>query len=375
MTKKVSHLSRLLSQTIVEYGWCANNLLKDSDVVGIEIEAEGVPADGIDWKTCKGWAVHNDGSLRNGVEFVSSAPRPVAGIKDDVERLNAMFGKVGYVPVYSFRTSLHVHVNVQDFTHLELMNLFALYTLFEQPLLELGGEERVGNVHCMPVFLASYPLEQIRAGLNKTTGRLDANLQLLMRNDLRYASFNWASIAKFGTVEFRSHRGTSNPDTIDRWVRLLMDMKNMARHFNSPVDIVQNFSSMGPNEFTKMVFGNEAFRDLCALRTKELWEGLRNVQYFAFAADDWTPAARKDKPEPEPVTEGFIPAGVQWVGENVAGNMQWRMQDFANAAAPVPAPANNDAARRAMEAFQQVQARQAQRERQAQIARLREDNI
>jgi len=294
--------------TIFDYGWSAgrHNPIDNPDKLGIEIEFEGVPEGGLNFNVPKGWQYHADGSLRNGAEIVSNGPRTLEQIEGDLDDAIKLFKDQGFVPVFSFRTSLHVHVNVNDLTHLQLLNMFALYTIFEQPILEMGGEERIGNVHCMPVFMAQYPVEELRRGLQAASadkanrygaGRnsLDNSLRNLMRNDLRYSSFNWAAVSKFGTIEYRSHRGTLDKNDIMKWCRLILRLKEAAKTYDNPQQIVQDFSRYGPVMFAARIFpvGFDHIAGLCAKDQKRLWEGLRHVQMFAFATNDWRPAPVK----------------------------------------------------------------------------------
>lgn len=302
-TDKLGPNAECFGSTIAEYGWSQgrHNPTDNPDKLGIEIEFEGVPEGGLVFNAPKGWALHNDGSLRGGGELVSAGPRTLEEIDGDIDAVVKTFADNSFVPVFSFRTSLHVHVNINDLTHLQLLNMFALYTIFEQPMLEMGGEERVGNVHCMPVFLAPYPVEELRRGLNGDVnkygkGTLDNALRNLMRNDMRYSSFNWAAISKFGTIEYRSHRGTLDKTAIMRWCKLVLHLKAMAKTYDNPQQIVQDFSRYGPLVFAQRTLPNDGqLAALCAKDLSRLWEGLRNVQMLAFATNDWRTKSRIPK--------------------------------------------------------------------------------
>lgn len=340
-TEKLGMNARIFGMTINDFGWSQGQYAPTTpDVFGIEIELEGVGDEGLHFRAPKGWLHHADGSLRGGAEFVSNGPRTLEEVSNDLDVLNATFTKNDFVPVFSFRTSLHVHMNVGDLTHLQLLNMFALYTIFEQPMLEMGGEERVGNVHCLPVFLAPYPIDTLRNGLrepeNKYADRgLDNALRMLMRNDQRYASFNWSSIAKFGTVEFRSHRGTADKDTVMRWVRLILCLKHKAKEYDNPQQIVQDFSRFGPAVFSHRTLSDEGLIALCAKDDKRLWEGLRNVQLFAFATNDWRVAPKK-----EPKVKTMITLGeAAGLGLN---DVQWNPNAFVQRVVAEPARADLD---------------------------------
>lgn len=267
----------------------------DPDVVGIEIEAEGVPP-GLVFPpvVAKTWNVHTDGSLRDGIEFVSAGPQNPKDVGVQVKALSAECSKLKYTPVFSYRTSVHVHVNVGDLNYVQLVNLWTLYTVFESVLFEMAGPERKGNVHCISPVDATQVTKRLRfmfkddpgdkEGFNFSDGR-----QRLMSRDMRYAAFNWASVRQFGTIEFRIHRGTADPVQIQAWVDALMCLKLAARDtFKDPQEIVEQLSLQTPAEIAATVFGRDHFVTTNLGRfTGEIWEAIRVVQDVAFVRKSW----------------------------------------------------------------------------------------
>lgn len=271
------------------------------DSYGLEIEAEGVPAGGLDWlRVLPGvWATHVDNSLRDGIEFVSNGPRAFEDLPADIEALNGACKTLGFVPVFGFRTSLHVHMNASDLTVRQLMNLFTLYTIFEVPLVMMGGEERRGNVHCLTVHDTAGVIESLRDFLLGRT----AFSQLLSR-ERRYAAFNWASLQAHNTIEFRSHRGTSDVKTIMAWVTVLHHLRAACQTYDNPQSIVQDFSAKGLTAFTEGIFPNSP--DVWAIvqqYQQEVWEGVRIAQEVAYARQEWSkPKAPKESKDTMEVT-------------------------------------------------------------------------
>ena len=173
------------------------------------------------------------------------------------------------------------------------------------------GENRAGNLFCLRmVDCESMPLD-IRKGLTgekqnqfrpvkkkypQIPGRGANPLYNLATNNYRYAALNLASLAKFGSLEFRSMRCPVMEDarldtqSLIRWVNLLLALKDKAVEYKTPIDIITKFSEMGPRAFAEDVFGN----DLKYLRVHEdsLWEGLELVQDIAFAID-WEPVGKE----------------------------------------------------------------------------------
>lgn len=276
----------------VERLW-GRNVPGTPDSYGIEIEAEGVPPGGLDWmRYLPGvWQTHADNSLRDGIEFVSNGARALTDIPADMDALQTALTTLQYTPVFSYRTSLHVHMNANDLTVRQLMNLFTLYTIYETPLVAFGGEERRGNVHCLTVHDTNATLQMIRGwlmGQSQLTG--------LVHRDRRYAAFNWASLPVHGTIEFRSHRGTADRDTVVRWATILSDLKRAAKVFGNPQEIVQEFSRMGPEQFAESVFTNsKEFLATLSGFGQEIWEGVRLAQEVAFARSEWSKPKKSGK--------------------------------------------------------------------------------
>lgn len=314
--------NKFYNHTITDF--YGHPVLDNPDKFGLEIEMEGLPEGGLVFPPVAGWAVHNDGSLRNGIEFVSAGPRTVEQLTGDIATLAQTFRGLDFTPVFSYRTSLHVHANCRDLTWIQIANLWAIYTIFEIPLMEMGGEERIGNVHCQSTADCHEVVERFKQCFDdkpvksKVYGdqAFDFNRHIgrLTNRDRRYASFNFASLPNFGTVEFRSHRGTMDAATVIGWVQTILAMKNAARVYPDPQWVVQDFSSKGPQGFAEHIFGPDHFVTQNADKfSQDAWEGLRLAQEVAFVRPAWdkaTKPAKKVKPREEVVDQ---------VGEGVDG--------------------------------------------------------
>jgi len=322
--------------------------LDNPDKFGLEIEMEGLPEGGMVFPPVAGWAAHNDGSLRNGIEFVSSGPRNFDDLGGDLANLSQAFAGINFVPVFSYRTSLHVHANVRDLTWVQIANLWSLYTIFEMPLMEMGGEERIGNVHCQAVGDCHEVVDRFKRCFDDKPGKgvlasnfdFNGRIANLCNRDRRYASFNFASIPQFGTVEFRSHRGTMDAKTVLAWVSTILAMKAAARTYPDPQWLVQDFSSKGLEGFAEHVFGPDHYVTRTAGSFQaDIWEGLRLAQEVAFSRPAWDKAAKpakkaKTRPDPDqafPVDNNQLPADF----DNMPGHVRNRVLDnraLANAA-------------------------------------------
>jgi hypothetical protein len=104
-------------------------------VYGIEVEVESktgrmarldVPV--------KGWTRVPEGSVRNGLEYISRKPKTKEQRKKDLELLYKHL-KSAPVDWESHRTSIHVHINVSDMTMLGLLKYMTAYFLLENLIL------------------------------------------------------------------------------------------------------------------------------------------------------------------------------------------------------------------------------------------------
>jgi len=224
--------------------------------VGIEVECEGT---NLNWdEGCQFWRIENDGSLRGlfpheRAEFILSSPVKASEVKAAIKELTNMQkdAKLNF----SFRTSVHVHVNVQELQERDLLNMIYTYFLLEEPLLNFCGKERKGNRFCLR--------------LQDAEGVLDAVIELAKRgiveykrnhleDHIRYAALNMAALYKYGSIEFRSMRGTLDAGVLNNWVDALLAVRKFACEMKNPQEIFDLFSMLPAEEFLTRVLGDVA---------------------------------------------------------------------------------------------------------------------
>lgn len=300
--------------------------------VGIEIECEGR---NLAKRVPKYWTTHADGSLRGeSIEYVLAAPISREAVGDALKVLNDELKKVGSVVNESYRTSVHVHLNTQAFKIRTVYNQLVLYMLFEDLLVEFCGKDRIGNLFCLRAQDAEN-LIQVLSDAVKT-----GNYGNFHGDHLRYAAVNINALGKYGSLEFRAFRGTTNSKDIEQWVSILLKIKDAAAVYDNPTEICRDFSVVGPRAFMNKVFGPEISAVLERYKDyeKRLISGVRLVQDIAFAIDDWSSWKKGDKEEPFPVRYGAIknPAEVHRVG---LGAHEIVLAGWGVDGVPVPRPA------------------------------------
>src|SRR5690554_1570006 len=111
--------------------------------VGIKVEVEGVLQHYEQNGSPRSWTAHGDGSLRNGIEFVTTNPTPMSGLNAKLRSLSNWFE--GTEPQFSHRTSTHIHVNVSDLTADQLTSFLYMATVMEPLLMRYCSDYRNQN--------------------------------------------------------------------------------------------------------------------------------------------------------------------------------------------------------------------------------------
>ena len=207
--------------------------------VGIEIEVEGKKLIHEE-ETPDPWKYYVDGSLRGqeNAEYILKKPIAFSDVDKVLDKLWAAFKKKKSVLDDSNRTSVHVHLNCQDF-HLNRLTAFlASYFALEEILTEWCGEYRVGNLFCLRAIDA--PAIVLWA---KRFIRSDGNKPL--PDTLHYSGLNVNALKKYGSLEIRTLRGTSNPTVIKKWVAVLHRLYDISADFSDPREICTMVSTGG----------------------------------------------------------------------------------------------------------------------------------
>lgn len=255
----------------------------DTREIGIEIEVEG---EALPTKVPMGWRVEYDGSLRGeSLEYVFTSPVPRDKVKVLLDRLDEKFKERESEVFDSGRAGIHVHVNIRDLTKAELYNFMCLYIIFEDLLVKWCGELREGNLFCLRIKDAEHLLQYLRDSL--ILGRLD----VLHDDNIRYASMNCKAVVQYGSLEFRAMRSTVDMEAIQQWVNLLLALKDTAKKFDNPREVINTMSWEGPEAFAKTTFGDmlSSFPANTDWR-KSVIEGIRRAQNVAYAVE-WEEAA------------------------------------------------------------------------------------
>lgn len=258
---------------------------------GLEIEVEGInlPTNG---HIRKYWRRHNDGSLRGreNAEYVINGPvtRPV--LSDALQELKKAYKDCNSRLDDTVTAGVHVHLNFQQSTLIQLYTFITLYYCVEDLLLRFCGESREGNHFCLRAKDADYVIGQVVQSVQRMEPRV------LASENVRYAALNYLALANYGSLEFRSMRSTEDLSVIELWCDILMTLKISSEKFKDPKDVIMAVSQHGARQFIHNVFGeySDLFVEMDNYQD-EIHSGMRYAQDIAFAISDWSDINDKKK--------------------------------------------------------------------------------
>lgn len=223
--------------------------------IGIEIEVEGrnlprgtvIQDRSMAEATEAVWNTHEDGSLRGeSAEYVLSQPITIEELEPSVQKLWDHLSREGTTLRPSNRTSTHVHINVQGMTFNTLTSYLMLWTIFEQALINICGEDRKNNHFCLSSKeLGDWLLETWKNALQK--GAFN------WTDRHKYSALNLSALSKFGSFEFRCMRTIESVNQIVDWCKVLYGLRELAKSnmFKNPADIPLRLSEVGAYEILR----------------------------------------------------------------------------------------------------------------------------
>lgn len=267
-----------------------NKFPKDGNAPGGSISASLIP---------KAWVYHHDGSLRghDNAEYVLRSPVKFKEVDKHLDDLWDMFTKYGSKLDDSNRTSVHVHLNVQQWHLSRLASFMSLYISVEEILTQWCGDHRVGNLFCLRAKDAPGIVKTFQYFVeNNGNGKITSNFH--------YGGINIHSLAKFGSIEIRSLRGVTDVNIIKMWVAILQRLYEMSDSFKDPRESVEDFSGLGPLGFFQKLLGpyadqviRESHYTIPQIETS-MWEGVRIAQDFCYCRE-WKELDEKTvRPDP-----------------------------------------------------------------------------
>ncbi len=248
-------------------------------LIGIEIEVENVRSTlcgNLDYY----WSEDDDHSLRNYGREYKSIPMRAYQIPYSIEYLKELLSINNPKYEFSNRCSVHVHLNVRDFTMEQLACFLILYCVFEKHFFHIAGTKRENNIFCVPLWTTDYL----------------PNLKKLVRPESykawhKYLALNCGCIfgsennKDFGTVEFRHLYGTLDTKILYPWIDSIIALREASSKYKLDELVEEIITANTTSQY--LYWYDTIFQDLkisSALMTKKDHEyGISNLKQNLFA--------------------------------------------------------------------------------------------
>lgn len=228
----------------------------DSDQgVGIEVEVENHQLK--KHANAQVWVLKGDGSLRNnGVEYITL---PIAARWAPAALEDLLSSSLDNACCFGPRTSIHVHLDMQQYQTQEVMDVVLLYTMLEGLFYKFTGRGRIKNIYCVPVFDTSLLKGQA------VRGHMGATTEVWSK----YSGLNLVRLRDLGTLEFRHMHGTFDVRKISIWIRLLTKLCTYTQKMGT--EHIRKLCLMGPHKL-----------DMAALLTEIFDNDAQHLKYESF---------------------------------------------------------------------------------------------
>lgn len=244
--RKVSECFGCNSPNRTPHVKCGEKLIDSSVLIGLEVETENCNLSAEAAGRIPMWQLTLDHSLksRQPYEFIFSSPYRGADVE---QALKVLSRKLDRTPVcYPHNTSVHVHVDVSDMDTEELRTFLYLALTFESALIQVSGNRR-NNVFCMQIGAGSITaVTEFGRAFDSYLNGEPYGVDVYSRS-LKYSAVNPMPILTHGTLEFRTHEGTHDPDRLIKWINILLSLRKYAVEASKagPAMLTVDYSTRG----------------------------------------------------------------------------------------------------------------------------------
>lgn len=209
----------------IEFKGHLDDALSALSAAGISVRHEGY-----NHRTSPRWKIVTDASVPGGGELVSPILRGEDGL---AEACRAMAALAGAGMRVDKDCGLHVHLDASGMTLRRMKNLAKFYAKYEDAIDSLmpRSRRRDHGYYCkslVPAMLAATTDEEYKAAVDAFFAKIDAcqSLEQVQQSipgvrgrERNLAKLNVGAYWRHGTIEFRHHSGTLNPNRLASWVR------------------------------------------------------------------------------------------------------------------------------------------------------------
>ena len=268
-----------------EYNRPSDTFVLPKCLIGCEFEFENVtriPSG--DWMEF--YKQERDGSLRgHSMEYIFARPLLGADAEEAIRGLCTFAKENKYAA--SIRTGFHVHVDVRDLDYLQLQRLIVLNALLEPALYRYAGDNREENVFCLPWYSADAIVKDIKELYTAKGAALKAIAKGIYNK--KYTGCNLDPLHRFGSVEFRHLRVTTDAERLIKWINICLRIKEAAMRMTVAPEALVNKTLWGSVPFWQEVLqvqadhllvGADFIKDIKAKSLAVAAEIVRPIQGF-----------------------------------------------------------------------------------------------
>lgn len=229
------------------------NVKKHAGEFGLEVETEAKTPYEISKMSL--WTIHVDDSLRGPAPYEYVLKAPLLFEKEIPQALEEFNKKISGISFdeSSFTTSVHVHVNMLNEKFLTFGNFLTVYCMVENLLKKFAGPSRESNLFCLPLSDAEENFTNITYVIDRIHKKQFGSLEI-DQGAAKYAALNMCAVYKYGSLEIRLLRGTTNTALIHDWLGILYSILVYSRQDITPKDIMFAWKNKG-SELLSDIFG------------------------------------------------------------------------------------------------------------------------
>ena len=244
-----------------------NNML-----IGIEIECENTrEAVRVFLNKPNSWKMVEDGSLRNGMEFICNKPYNGDELAGAIHQFFELTANTGIVA--NARTSCHIHVDMRDVEMEEVRGMIMVYQAAEQAFWSTTHAQRRWTGYCLPLMESQ---GQIVAVMMRDEFS-DMEVDRLMKEVSKYSAFNVISMKAHGSFEFRHFHNPVDEAELNKWVNFCQAVKIVGKQLavtaNAAGQSVFEWVSDEPSRVVELVMADETLAVLCQPVPREAMTG------------------------------------------------------------------------------------------------------
>jgi hypothetical protein len=200
-----------------------------------------------------GWNMHEDGSLRGGVEYVFDGPQGGLTALTSIENMAEAFKTMQPMP--TFRCSTHCHLDMRDFTMYQVAKFVALYAINEDVMFDHCEEYRRWSNFCTPYYNALDLVEgfagMVRSDFSNLKKAAGGTSLRNVRAFPKYSALNLQPLSNFGSVEFRGSHALKTKGGLLSLVQRMLHLKrvvSLSPDEESLTDFVHRVNKLPLNE-------------------------------------------------------------------------------------------------------------------------------